>query len=247
MKKLSGGLVVAVVALVLALVAPGTATGAGDGFSMRDRFAREQARHGDNDASPYSIEHVTELQYRLKRVNLMRGVSATGYYGDVTRRAVKTFQRRVGLKASGVATHKTWSRLIQRSNRNLDAARRRCDGGGWHVCYDRNRHQATLWRNGRLWNSWLVRGGAADSKTRKGANAVYYRDRDHVSGMFDDAPMPFSQFFDGGQALHGSRSMMDPWVGHSHGCINMYVEDARQLWRLTHKRRLVVHVYGAWD
>ncbi len=59
--------------------------------------------------------------------------------------------------------------------------------------------------------------------------------------------MPYSQFFDGGQALHGSGLMMDPFVGHSHGCINMYIEDARQLWNLTHNKRLYVSVYGAWD
>jgi len=27
----------------------------------------------------------------------------------------------------------------------------------------------------------------------------------------------------------------------------MYIEDARQLWRLTSTKRLKVHVYGAWD
>jgi lipoprotein-anchoring transpeptidase ErfK/SrfK len=41
--------------------------------------------------------------------------------------------------------------------------------------------------------------------------------------------------------------MTDPFYGHSHGCVNMYVEDARQLWRLTNGKRLMVTVYGAWD
>jgi hypothetical protein len=59
--------------------------------------------------------------------------------------------------------------------------------------------------------------------------------------------MPYSQFFSGGQALHGSRNMMDPYEGHSHGCVNFWVEDARQLWNLTHDKTLHVHVYGAWD
>jgi lipoprotein-anchoring transpeptidase ErfK/SrfK len=58
--------------------------------------------------------------------------------------------------------------------------------------------------------------------------------------------MPYAQFFSGGEALHGSRYMVDPFVGHSHGCVNMYVEDARVLWRLTSKHRLMVHVYGRW-
>jgi hypothetical protein len=29
--------------------------------------------------------------------------------------------------------------------------------------------------------------------------------------------------------------------------VNFWVEDARQLWNLTHDKRLFVHVYGAWD
>jgi hypothetical protein len=41
--------------------------------------------------------------------------------------------------------------------------------------------------------------------------------------------------------------MVDPYDGHSHGCVNLYIEDARQLWLLTSERRLYVHVYGAWD
>jgi lipoprotein-anchoring transpeptidase ErfK/SrfK len=59
--------------------------------------------------------------------------------------------------------------------------------------------------------------------------------------------MPYSQFFSGGEAFHGSATMTDPFTGHSHGCINMYNEDARQLWRLASTVRLAVHVHGAWS
>jgi hypothetical protein len=121
-----------------------------------------------------------------------------------------------------------------------------CKNPGWHACYDRQAHQVTLWHNGTLHNSWLVRGGGSQYKTRLGTNRVYYRDIDHVSGLYG-SPMPYSQFFDGGQALHGSALMMNPFVGHSHGCINMYIEDSRQLWRITASKRLMVTVYGAWD
>ena len=102
---------------------------------------------------------------------------------------------------------------------------------GWHACYDRTGHQVTLWRNGKVHNTWLVRGGSYSTPTRLGNTAVYKRDIDHKSGLFNGAPMPYAQFFDGGQALHGSRFMIDPFVEHSHGCINMYVEDARLLWK----------------
>jgi lipoprotein-anchoring transpeptidase ErfK/SrfK len=60
------------------------------------------------------------------------------------------------------------------------------------------------------------------------------------------APMPYSQFFYGGEAIHGSATMVDPLVGHSHGCINMCIKDAAELWRLTAGKRHVVTVFGAW-
>jgi lipoprotein-anchoring transpeptidase ErfK/SrfK len=44
--------------------------------------------------------------------------------------------------------------------------------------------------------------------------------------------------------------MIDPFQGHSHGCINMYKEDARQLWKLTARTpmsRMKVTVYGRWS
>lgn len=214
--------------------------------SLQDRFSREVVRPGATDASPYDIAHVYELQYRLK----WRGIftaAPTGYYGPVTKVAVLEFQRRNGLRTTGVVGARTWRPLIRRTVRGRDEVPPYCFRGGWRACYDRSRHQVNLYRSGVLWNSWLVRGGAYDTPTRTGRFEVYYRDIDHVSTQFDDAPMPYSQFFSGGQALHGSRLMMDPFVGHSHGCVNFWVEDAAQLWSLTSTQRLRVRVYGAWS
>jgi hypothetical protein len=109
-----------------------------------------------------------------------------------------------------------WRLLIRQSVRGRGAVPSGCKKAGWHARYDRRRHQVNLYHGGKLHNSWLVRGGAAATPTRTGTFRVHYRDIDHVSSLFD-APMPYAQFFSGGQALHGSRLMMDPYVGHSHG------------------------------
>ncbi len=213
---------------------------------LKERFAREVARRGDEDRGPRAIEHVTELQYRLRWASVYRG-PVTGYFGDLTRAAVIRFQRKADLRVSGVATHPTWRALIKRTTQHEKALPRLCTRGiGWHACYDRSRHQVTLWKRGTLWNTWLVRGGARGYETRTGRFTVFRRDRDHVSSLYG-SPMPYSQFFSGGQAFHGSSYMTNPFRGHSHGCVNMYIEDARQLWRITHDVRLNVHVYGRWS
>ncbi|HEX2175518.1 MAG TPA: L,D-transpeptidase family protein [Nocardioidaceae bacterium] len=236
--------VVLVAAALLAPVGASTAWAGHDGAMTRP-FAREMVRLGDRDRSPYAIEHVRELELRLKRVGDLRG-RPDGTFRRGTRAAVQRFQRRHGLRASGVANAATWRELLPRSTNNLRRARRRCAGAGWHICYDRANHQATLWRRGRLWNSWLVRGGSSAHPTRTGDFTVFRRAHPHRSNIYG-SPMPYSQFFSGGQAFHGSRNMMNPYRGHSHGCVNMYVEDARQLWSLTHDKRLRVHVYGRWS
>jgi hypothetical protein len=55
--------------------------------------------------------------------------------------------------------------------------------------------------------SWLkygpvpVRTGRNGYETRTGAKKIYWRDKNHVSSVYNVA-MPYSQFCDGGQAFH---------------------------------------------
>lgn len=223
-----------------------TAAPAEAALDLRAPLSREPVSRGAVDRDPYNISHVYEIQIRLRRLGLLDAVP-NGTFGPQTERAVKLFQRKVGQAQTGRVNAALWPHLIRQSLRGKAVTPKVCMSAGWHVCYDRARHQATLYSNGRLYNSWLVRGGSYTTQTRTGSFVVQWRSIDHRSSQFDGAPMPYAQFFSGGQALHGSRLMMNPYEGHSHGCVNFWVEDARQLWNLTYDKRLNVHVYGAWD
>lgn len=237
------GLLAAVAGLLAALLVPLAPAQASGGWSLSAPLARETVRPGARDLGAHQIAHVRELQLRLARLGLYaKGID--GVFGPGTERAVRSFQHQAGLRASGVAGHRTWALLIRRTSHLHVPAR--CLARGWHMCVDRRHHEATLFHAGDLYNSWLVRTGAWDMQTRLGTHRVYWRDIDHVSHQYGGG-MPYSQFFDGGQALHGSELMTDPLEGHSHGCVNFFIEDARQLWNLTDGRRLVVTVHGAWD
>lgn len=228
---------------VVVLVVPSAPASAVD---LTQPFSREPVARGDVDVDQWNIEHVYEVQIRLRRLGLL-SATPNGSFGPQTELAVKRFQRQQGLRVTGRVNAATWEPLIKRSLRGRAAVPDRCRSTGWRICYDRSRHQASLYRGGVMVNSWLVRGGAYDSQTRTGDFTVQWRSKDHRSRTFGGAPMPYSQFFSGGQALHGSRNMMNPYVGHSHGCVNFWVEDARQLWNLTYDKTLRVHVYGAWS
>ncbi|MFJ1843615.1 MULTISPECIES: L,D-transpeptidase family protein [unclassified Streptomyces] len=76
-----------------------------------------------------------------------------------------------------------------------------------------------------------IRTGRDAQETRPGWHAIYWRDKDHVSTLYDNAPMPYAQFFDGGQALHGHPGNLFDGGG-SAGCVNLTVHDAAFLWKL---------------
>lgn len=83
-------------------------------------------------------------------------------------------------------------------------------------------------------HAWLISGGAVtrgsmpikpgtpDEPTPVGTFDVYWKDRDHVSDEYDQAPMPYSVFFaPGGVAFHeGSLQQF------SAGCVHLAHDDA---------------------
>jgi lipoprotein-anchoring transpeptidase ErfK/SrfK len=93
---------------------------------------------------------------------------------------------------------------------------------------------------------WLVRGGSSTEQTDVGTWAVYARYLQKISSIYGSI-MYYFQKYHGGEGIHGSSTMIDPFYGHSHGCVNMYIPDAKVLWNMTLNRRHVVTVYGAWS
>lgn len=47
------------------------------------------------------------------------------------------------------------------------------------------------------------------------------------SNKFDNAPMPYCMFFNGGQAIHGSNDV--EFENVSHGCVRVHIDDAKWL------------------
>ncbi len=208
-------------------------------------FWRETTKYGYRDTDVYHIQHVRELQRRLKRAGLFTLYQPTGSFYSYTKSELIKFQRRYGLCATGVADQKTWQVLIQKTTRGFSRVPARCKGAGWWVCYDRTLHELFAYKDGRIRNVWLVRGGSYSLPTRVGTFRVYAKYSYKISSTYG-TPMYYFQKFNGGQGFHGSVTMMDPFIGHSHGCINMYIEDSRVLWNLTRGYYPRVSVYGAW-
>ncbi|MEU6093465.1 L,D-transpeptidase [Streptomyces sp. NPDC047079] len=99
------------------------------------------------------------------------------------------------------------------------------------VCVDQTRQ--LLWvRQGKkiAFGPIPARTGMPGHRTRNGSHRIYKRVEKFWSSLYD-APMPFSQFFDRGEALHASHRPIFEDPG-SHGCVNVRYADARALWSL---------------
>lgn len=65
-------------------------------------------------------------------------------------------------------------------------------------------------------------------RTKVGDFRIYsLGDNTCVSNKYNDAPMPYCMYFNGGQALHGSSDIQ--FSNISHGCVRLHVDDAKWL------------------
>ena len=54
----------------------------------------------------------------------------------------------------------------------------------------------------------------------------------HYSSKYENAPMPYSIFFTGGYAIHGTNAISQLGKRASHGCVRLHPENARILFSL---------------
>lgn len=169
---------------------------------------------------PYQKE--LELKLRLK---------ADGKQSVADCVAIRRLQRQLNIvPADGRATARTHGLLLVREARANPNAAGRCPVRTFSVtCVDLPRQ--LLWvQVGRkvTFAPVPIRSGMRGLETRTGWHKVYWKHKNHFSTIYDNAPMPYSQFFSGGQALHGTYG--DLFESGSGGCVNLYVGDAKRLW-----------------
>lgn len=145
--------------------------------------------------------------------------------------------------ANGYASLATYRTMVAQQARKNPNAAGRCPARSYRVtCVDMDRQ--LLWvQTGRrvVFAPVPIRTGRDAEETRPGMHRIHWRDRHHRSSLYHNAPMPYAQFFDRGQALHGSPGNLYDGNG-SAGCVNLRTGDAASLWKLLNTGD---HVY-AW-
>ncbi|WP_063831919.1 L,D-transpeptidase family protein [Streptomyces bikiniensis] len=176
-------------------------------------------------------EQVRELQARLRQLKFFDR-APTGFYGSMTARSVKSFQKKQGLTGTGSVDGTTWQRLLGASRKPtadelkpsttnaLDTPAPACMTGRV-LCISKESRTLAWMIDGKVVSSMDVRFGSENTPTREGTFSVGWKAREWTSTIYH-TPMPYAMFFSGGQAVHYSSDFAARgYAGASHGCVNV--------------------------
>jgi hypothetical protein len=95
--------------------------------------------------------------------------------------------------------------------------------------------------------TWKVSTGRRGYITPNGTYKPQWLSRMHYSRKYDDAPMPYSVFFHGGYAVHGTTSISRLGRPASHGCVRLHPDNAKKFFNLVQqhgKANAVIKIVG---
>lgn len=96
----------------------------------------------------------------------------------------------------------------------------------------------TVYKNGFRQYKWKVSTARRGYHTPTGQYTVKWASKDHRSRKYNNAPMPFSLFFHGGYAVHGTTDLKRLGSPASHGCVRLDPKNAAKLFSLAQKAGL---------
>ena len=96
----------------------------------------------------------------------------------------------------------------------------------------------TVKQNGVVMYRWKVSTARRGYVTPRGSWRAKWLSRYHRSRKYDDAPMPYAVFFNGGYAIHATYDIKRLGRPASHGCVRLHPNNAAEFFALTREHGL---------
>lgn len=100
---------------------------------------------------------------------------------------------------------------------------------------DLSQQRMNVYVNGVRRYSWRVSTGRGRYRTPTGSWRPKSLKRMHYSRKYDNAPMPYSVFYHGGYAVHGTNQIRRLGRPASHGCVRLHPSNAARLYALVRR------------
>lgn len=86
-----------------------------------------------------------------------------------------------------------------------------------------------VYEHGRLKHVWKVSTARRGYVTPTGSYRPTRMHKEYYSRKYDNSPMPYSIFFRGGYAIHGTGAIKSLGSPASHGCVRLHPANAKEL------------------
>jgi len=100
------------------------------------------------------------------------------------------------------------------------------------VHIDKSRQRMWVYLDNDYVGDWKVSTARRGYWTPVGVYRPYTLERMHYSRKYHNSPMPWSVFFKGGYAIHGTYSIRHLGRPASHGCVRVHPQNAKKLYQL---------------
>lgn len=125
--------------------------------------------------------------------------------------------------------------MIGHSSRKVDGYVM-SDTGSLRAEVSISRQRMRLLDGGEFIAEWPVSTGRPGFESSRGSFKVSFLSRNHKSRKYDDAPMPCSIFYNGGEAIHGTSDVKRLGKKASHGCVRLKTVNACSLYDMVAAR-----------
>lgn len=104
----------------------------------------------------------------------------------------------------------------------------------------------TIYENGTPTHRWAVSTARSGKYTPRGTWTAKWLSRHHKSSRYNNAPMPYSIFFNGNYAIHGTNQVSRLGRPASAGCVRLHPDHAAILFAKTRRvglknMKVVIH------
>lgn len=100
---------------------------------------------------------------------------------------------------------------------------------------DISKQTMTVTQHGRVKYRWRVSTARPGKVTPTGSWSAKWLSKNHRSSRYNNAPMPYSIFYNGNFAVHGTNQVSRLGRPASAGCVRLDVSNARTLYNLTRR------------
>lgn len=96
----------------------------------------------------------------------------------------------------------------------------------------------TVTENGIVKYRWKVSTARSGYVTPTGSYSAKWASKDHRSRKYDNAPMPYAIFYNGGYAVHATFDLKRLGRPASHGCVRLHPDNAATFYSMAQAKGL---------